>query len=85
MGKGEKRLAQMRNNPANDWQISDIEVVCRAYGIDLRPPSGGGSHWSVFHPQLGIQTIPAHQPIKVRYIKEFVKFVERLPGETDDS
>jgi hypothetical protein len=84
MGKGAKRLAQMRNNPANDWQIADIEVVCRAFGIELKKPTGG-SHYGIYHPLAGIQTIPAHRPIKVRYIKEFVKFVDRLPGETDDS
>ena len=84
MGKGEKRLAQMRNNPKDDWQIADIEAVCRAYDIKLVPPSGG-SHWSVYHERAGIQTIPAHRRIKVRYIKEFVRFVENVTGESHDS
>ncbi len=79
MGKGEKRLAQMRNNPKDDWQIADIEVVCRAHDIELEPPHGG-SHWSVFHPRAGIQTIPAHRKIKERYIKEFVRFVDKVTG-----
>jgi hypothetical protein len=83
MGKGEKRLAQMRNNPRGDWQIADIEVVCRAYDIDLEPPSGG-SHWSIFHKNAGIQTIPAHRKIKPRYIKEFVRFVEKASGDKND-
>lgn len=81
MGKGEKRLERMRNNPAGDWQISDVEVVCRAYDIDLEPPRGGGSHYSVHHKDVGIQTIPARRPIKPRYIKEFVRFVDKVTGE----
>ena len=84
MGQGEKPLAQMRNNPKNDWRIADIEVVCHAHGIVLEPPSGG-SHWSVFHARAGIQTIPAHGSIKVRYIKEFVRFVDKVTGEDNDS
>jgi hypothetical protein len=79
MGKGEKRLAQMRNNPRDDWTIEDIEVVCRAYDIVLERPTGG-SHWSVFYPEVGIQTIPAHRRIKTRYIKEFVRFVDNVVG-----
>ena len=84
MGKGEKRLAQMRHNPQDDWQIADIEVVCRAHDIVLDPPSGGGSHYSVYHPNGGIQTIPAHRKIKSRYIKEFVRFVDKVTGEEND-
>lgn len=80
MGQGEKRLAQMRNNPRGDWTIADIEVVCRAYDIALEPPSHG-SHWCVVHPTAGIQTIPAHRRIKARYVKEFVRFVDKAAGE----
>lgn len=84
MGKGEKRLERMRNSPQDDWQIADIDVVCRAYDIVLEPPKGG-SHWSVYHARAGIQTIPAHRRIKERYIKEFVRFVDKVSGEQDDS
>ncbi len=84
MGKGEKRLARMRNNPKDNWQIADIEVVCRAFDIVLEPPTGG-SHWSVFHPRVGIQTIPAHREIKVRYIKEFIRFVDKVTGADHDN
>ena len=84
MSRGEKRLAQMRNNPRGDWKIEDVEVVCRAYGIVLEPPTGG-SHWSIFYPGVGIQTIPAHGRIKARYIKEFVRFVDKVAGASNDS
>lgn len=83
MGKGEKRLAQMRNNPRDDWTIGDIEVVCRAYDIEVEKPSGG-SHWGIFHRRAGIQTIPCHRQIKTRYIREFVRFVDKVTGASDD-
>jgi predicted RNA binding protein YcfA (HicA-like mRNA interferase family) len=83
MGQGAKRLAQMRNNPSGDWQIADIEVVCREYGIFLERPKRG-SHWSVFHPGAGIQIIPVHRSIKVRYIREFVRFVDMVTGDRND-
>ena len=79
MGKGEKRLAHMRDNPRGDWTIEDVEVVCRAYDIVLEKRSGG-SHWGVFHPRAGIQTIPCHRRIKAVYIKAFVRFVDKATG-----
>ncbi|GEP03515.1 hypothetical protein MOX02_15530 [Methylobacterium oxalidis] len=48
MGQAEKRLAGMRRNPAGDWTIDDIAVVCRAYGIDCVPPARG-SHYDISH------------------------------------
>ena len=77
MTKSEKRLEDMRNNPAGDWTIEDIKMVCRAYGITIETPSGG-SHWGIFYPGVGIQTIPHRRRIKRRYIKEFVSFVDRV-------
>ena len=77
MSQGSKRLAQMRNNPKNDWKISDIEVVCRSYDIILEPPSNG-SHWAVFFKGVGILTIPVHGHIRPYYIKEFVAFTDKV-------
>jgi hypothetical protein len=83
MAKGEKRLDDMRNNPAGDWTIDDIQVVCRANDITVEAPSGG-SHWGIFYPGVGIQTIPYRRRIKARYIKEFVSFVDRVRRTKDD-
>jgi hypothetical protein len=83
MGQGEKRLAQMRNNPKGDWKIADVEVVCRTYGIELEKPSGS-SHWTIFYRGLGIQTIPVHRVVKPRYIREFVRYVDKVRGANND-
>lgn len=81
MTKAEKRLARMRNNPKADWQISDVETVCRAYDIACEPPTGGGSHYTVSHPsQSAILTVPARKPIKVVYIVSLVMFIDAVIG-----
>jgi len=49
MSRGEKRLEEMRANPAGDRQIDDVGVVCRAFGIGLAAPRSGGSHYKVTH------------------------------------
>lgn len=80
MSQGEKRLRDMRLNPAGDWQISDVQVVCNTYGVQLLPPSGG-SHYKVAHPsQKEIITVIAKRPIKAFYIKRFVQFVDAVTG-----
>jgi hypothetical protein len=80
MSQGEKRLQGMRANPAGDWQIADIELVCRTYGIQCLKPSGG-SHYKVAHPsQREILTVAYGRPIKAIYIKRLVQFVDAVTG-----
>ncbi|AOG07728.1 ycfA family protein [Bosea sp. RAC05] len=68
-------LDRMRSNPAGDWTIGDIERLCRSYGIDCKPPPGGGSHDKVAHDAVAdILTIPARRPIKPKYIRLLVSF-----------
>jgi predicted RNA binding protein YcfA (HicA-like mRNA interferase family) len=74
----DKRLEGMRNNPRNDWTISDVEALCRSHGIGYKPPRKG-SHAKVSHPrQAEILTIPFARPIKPVYIKKLVKFVDAV-------
>lgn len=74
----------MRNNPRADWQISDVKVVCDAFGIALEEPSGG-SHYKVFHERVReILTLPARRPIKPVYIRSFVAFVDDVKDKLDE-
>jgi hypothetical protein len=67
----------MRHNPAGDWRLSDIEAICKEFGIDCRPPRGGGSHYKVSHPQMAEKlTMPFKRPIKAIYVRMLVKFVD---------
>jgi len=66
-------VERMRGNPAGDWQIRDIEAVCREHGL----PGKGTSHCHAKHPSAReILTIPARRPIKPVYIRKLVRYIE---------
>lgn len=74
-----KRLERMRQNPAADWTIADVESLCREHGIWCEPSRGGGSHFKVAHPNLDEKlTIPFKRPIKAVYIRHLVAFIDRV-------
>lgn len=83
MSKADKLLDRMRRNPAGDWTIADVQLVCNGLGWTCLPPSGGGSHWKVAAPgQDMILTIPAKRPIKPVYIRKLLAMVKA--DEQDD-
>ena len=71
------RLDQMAQNPQNDWDIRDIETVCRENGLTCRPPRGGGSHYKISAAGITLM-IPAHRRIKAVYIRTFVGLVRKV-------
>jgi hypothetical protein len=74
-----KRLEEMRQNPKGNWRISDIEAVCAEFGILCKPPSGGGSHYRIYHPRMMRKlTVPFKRPIKPVYIRHLVSFIDEL-------
>lgn len=74
-----KRLDQMRNNPQGDWRITDVEALCREYGLECSPPHGGGSHYKITHPAIqDILTVPFARPIKSVYIRKLVQMVDAV-------
>lgn len=78
MTRAEKLLAAMKANPANDWQMRDVEAICRHYGLTITPPRGGGSHFKIR--KVGhdaILTIPARRPVLPVYIRNLVSLVEK--------
>jgi len=77
-----KTFQKMKRQPAADWTIADVQVVCGAYDIEVVPPRGGGSHFKIRHPsQAHILTIPARRPIKVIYIRRLVAFIESVEAQ----
>lgn len=75
----DKRLEKMRANPQGDWTISDVSAVCAAHGLACKAPRGGGSHFSISHPQMTeILTVPSRRPIKPVYIRKLVKMIDAL-------
>lgn len=69
----------MRRNPAGDWNIADVEAVCREYGVDCLPNRSGGSHYKITHAsQREILTLPFKRPIKAVYIRKLVALIDAV-------
>lgn len=78
MGKSDKTIAKMRNNP-RDWRIEQLKTVADAYGVAYRQP--GTSHVTFRHPNGAKLTVPAHRPIQPEYIKMFVRLMTQGIGD----
>lgn len=74
MGKADKALQQMQDNPQGDWQIDTLKAIAKRHTIEWRQP--GSSHVTFRRADGSKLTVPAHRPIKPIYIKQFVKFVK---------
>jgi len=69
-------LQRMRRNPAGDWQVRDVEAVCREHHLLFRYGKGT-SHCHAKHPSAReILTIPARRPIKPVYIRKLVRYID---------
>jgi hypothetical protein len=77
MARGDKLLRKMRQNPL-DWRIDQVQTLCAAFDITCQKPTRG-DHYGVSHQsQVHILTVPAHRPIKPKYIRDLVEFVDRV-------
>jgi hypothetical protein len=75
MAGEDKRLERMRANPL-DWRIEDVAAVCRSNGVSFTPPNKG-SHAKVSDSlMIEILTIPYKRPIKPKYIKKLVNYID---------
>lgn len=76
-----KLLSAMIRNPAADWTMRDIQTLCREFGWQCLPPSGG-SHWKIVIPgRAHILTIPARRPIKPIYIRKITALAKEESDE----
>ena len=73
MGKADKILAKMKQNP-RDWRIDSIKTVAKNYDIQWRQK--GTSHIVFIRNDGKTLPIPAHRPIKPIYVRKFIDFVE---------
>jgi hypothetical protein len=75
-------LNRMRNNPAGDWHIRDVEAVCREHGLLFRAGKGTSHCHAKHKSSREILTIPARRPIKPVYIRKLVRYIE-MHGEQE--
>lgn len=71
------RLEAMARNPQGNWNISDIETICREYGLSCNPPRGGGSHYKIAADEF-VLMIPAKRRIKPVYIRSLVGLIRKI-------
>lgn len=76
MNTASKLLAAMRHNP-RDWSMAQLLTVARQVGLEVR--SNGGSHHVFSHPAVHDPIcVPAHRPIKPRYVSAFIALVDAV-------
>lgn len=76
MGKVDKLIEKMRNNPL-DWHIADLEKIALHFKVFVR--NGKGSHATFSHANwTEILTVPAHRPIKAIYVKKFLALIDNI-------
>lgn len=77
MGKHDKTLAMMRNNP-RDWRIEQLEAVALQAGLTVRKP--GGSHVIFQRDDCPFAlSVPARKPIKPIYVTQFLTLIDWRP------
>ena len=75
MGKLEKLLLRIRNNPKT-VRFTELEKVLAQSGFTKRQPSGGSSHY-IFTKNNFILCVPKHKPfVKSIYIEQLIKWLE---------
>lgn len=76
MVSASRLFLRMKQNPAADWTIGDVETLCAQVGLMFR--RGKGSHCSIAYPLVAeTLTIPARRPIKPVYIRLLIRYIER--------
>ena len=76
----DKLLERMKNNPRDDWRITDVEKLASRYRFSINRPRGGGSHVTLRHDSGLKLTVPARRPIKPKYIQQLVQMIDQLEG-----
>ena len=82
MGKREKLLEKLRNNPRN-VSFEDLDKLLRWYGFVCRPPRGG-SHY--FYKRRGCRpiSVPRHKPVGSIYVKRAVALIEECENPEEE-
>ncbi|MHB1167255.1 MAG: type II toxin-antitoxin system HicA family toxin [Carboxydocellales bacterium] len=76
MSRIRKRFERLLNNP-KESKWDELRTILEFFGLVCEPPDGG-SHWTVFHPDLEDNvTVPVHNNrVKVVYVKKLIKLIE---------
>lgn len=75
-------LEKMRNSPAADWTMKDVETLCKQVGMTCKPPTRGTHHKVTATGIPFILTIPYNRPIKACYIRQLVQLAGRYRDQS---
>jgi predicted RNA binding protein YcfA (HicA-like mRNA interferase family) len=82
MGREEKLLRHLRNNPSN-VSFEELDKLLRWCGFESR--SSGGSHYTYKRKGSPPITIPRHKPVKRVYVQQVLALIEQCCDmESDD-
>ena len=79
MGKQDKLLQAIRNNPKN-VRFETIQSILLRYGFSETVPRGGSSHYT-YHRGIYRVTVPKDNPVNQIYIKQAIKIIDQLEAE----
>jgi len=80
LSRRDKQLENMRNNPRN-VRFETIRKVLLRLGFSETKPRGGSSHYT-YHKGIYRITVPKDNPVNQTYIRQILRIVEELEGET---
>ena len=83
MGKREKQLERIKNNPKG-VAFDDLVALLKYFGSVFR--EGKGSHFVYTHPCFGEReehTLPRQKPMGVIYVKKAIENIERIIRNTE--
>ena len=75
MGRREKLLEKIRNNPKN-VRFEDVDRLLIWAGFECRQPRGGSSHYIYKKPGCCPLPIPRHKPLLSVYVKKALIYIE---------
>ena len=79
VGKQDKLLQQIRNNPTN-VRFETMQNIMLHYGFTETSPKSGSSHYT-YHRGIYRITIPRDIPVNKIYIKKAIKIIDKLEAE----
>lgn len=82
MGKAEKLLEKVRNNPKT-VSFDDLDKLLIQLGFDCRAPRSGSSHHIYVHGSFRL-TVPYKRPhVKEVYVKQALHYIDQMFDHDD--
>ena len=79
-----EKLRQRVEQAPKQVRFEDLDRLLRAYGFEVRPPRGGGSHYFYTRGRYQI-SVPYRRPhVLVAYVRRVLKLIDQAEEESED-